>query len=185
MGIVRTRSTATTLLLVDDDPDTQRIGKMLRSKGFRVRVAQSADRALDKSNLYMADVAVIDMKLGDKSAREGLALARQIREINPSLPLVGMSAFLTAFEGPDREVNIDHWLAAATANTAARVIIIHTDKVGTPPTPSTVSVADAGAPGGAAWKKERTDEKSYGIPDTGPRHARGSQSATPSGATRS
>lgn len=100
------------VLLVDDEPrTTQRIGRMLRSKGFRVHVAPSADRALDKLNRYPADVAILDMRFGDESAPNGLELAQQIRAINPTLPLVGMSSFaVTAYQARDIDANVDQWL---------------------------------------------------------------------------
>jgi CheY-like chemotaxis protein len=100
------------LLLVDDEPRaTRRIGRILRSKGFRVHVAPSADRALDKLNRYAADAVILDMRLGDEGSPDGLALAQQIRAINPSLPLVGMSSFaVTAFQARDTDATVDQWL---------------------------------------------------------------------------
>jgi CheY-like chemotaxis protein len=98
------------VLLVDDEPRaTRRIGRMLRSKGFRVHVAPSADQALDKLN--RADAVILDMRFGDEGSPDGLALARQIRAINPSLPLVGMSSFaMTAYQPRDTDANVDQWL---------------------------------------------------------------------------
>lgn len=100
------------LLLVDDEPRaTRRIGKMLRSKGFSVHVAPSADRALDKLNRYPVDAVILDMRFGDEGSPDGLALAQQIRAINPSLPLVGMSSFaVTAYRARDTDANVNQWL---------------------------------------------------------------------------
>jgi len=99
-----TKSKGMNLLLVDDDVGaTRRIGKMLRSKGFSVHVATTADRALDKLNRYPADVVCVDLRLGAADQLDGLGLARHIRATNPSLPIVTMTNFATAAAPSDLE----------------------------------------------------------------------------------
>ena len=84
-----------TVLLVDDEPDARALGqRILERSGARVRVAASADEAMDVLSDETPDVIVSDLGMPRK---DGYALLRQVRETAPApaarIPAIALSAF--------------------------------------------------------------------------------------------
>lgn len=78
------------VLLVDDDPGLLRLISMrLRSAGFSVDTAGSADAALGRLSARMPDVVVTDLRM---EGMDGMALFRHLRQNRPFLPVVIMTA---------------------------------------------------------------------------------------------
>jgi two-component system, OmpR family, KDP operon response regulator KdpE len=83
--------TATTLLIVDDDPNIRRtIARWMGSHGFIVTEAGTAGEALDQMAEHAAAITVCDVGLPD---RNGLWLAAQMRRQFPQTALVITTGF--------------------------------------------------------------------------------------------
>jgi DNA-binding response OmpR family regulator len=77
------------ILVVDDDEDgADLLAESLRDRGIDARVAHDAKTALDLSDGFTADVAVIDLGLPDM---DGFELARRLRE-HPALQRIRLVA---------------------------------------------------------------------------------------------
>src|SRR5436853_4208899 len=79
------------ILVVEDDPDIRRILEMfLTEKGFRVKIAADASRALDMLAEEPIDLILSDVRMPGMS---GLDLLRHVKEHDPEIQLVLMSAY--------------------------------------------------------------------------------------------
>jgi two-component system, cell cycle sensor histidine kinase and response regulator CckA len=80
-----------TILVVDDEPKILVILKrFLGHNGFTVLTASSAGEALDTFQNRPVDIVITDIVMPDK---DGLALARDIRNSRPDLPIVFMTGY--------------------------------------------------------------------------------------------
>lgn len=78
------------VLLVDDDPGLLRlISLRLESAGYRVDTADSGEAALGRVAARMPDVVVTDLRM---EGMDGMALFRQLRERDPTLPVIILTA---------------------------------------------------------------------------------------------
>jgi len=78
-----------TVLVVDDDPFILRyIEKALSIAKYKVRTADSEDRALAVLNEQQIDLVLTDIVMGDS---DGFRLAARIEERNSGLPVVFMT----------------------------------------------------------------------------------------------
>ena len=78
------------VLLVDDDPDflfQQRI--QLEASGYAVMDADGVEPALKILQTGSFDIAIIDLMMEETDA--GFRLSREIKKINPSLPVIIIS----------------------------------------------------------------------------------------------
>ncbi len=81
------------ILLVDDDLDVLAAhARFLRVNGFDVLVADRAGSALERLAAESIDIIVTDLRMPDE---DGLAFARQAREIRPLIPMLFFSGFAT------------------------------------------------------------------------------------------
>ena len=81
---------ATSLLVVDDDPDMLRLLSMrLTAAGYRVMVVASAESALNQLELERPSLVLSDVRLPGK---DGLALFDIVRARHPSLPVILLTA---------------------------------------------------------------------------------------------
>src|ERR1700756_5808924 len=81
------------ILVVEDDPDIRRILDMfLTEKGFRVKVADDAARALEMLAEEPIDLILSDVRMPGMS---GLELLRHVKEQDPEIQIVLMSAHST------------------------------------------------------------------------------------------
>jgi two-component system, NtrC family, response regulator HydG len=79
------------VLVVEDDPDIRKILEMfLTEKGFRVKVADGGPRALDMLAEEPIDLILSDVRMPGMS---GLDLLRHLKERDPEIQLVLMSAY--------------------------------------------------------------------------------------------
>ncbi|MFH1687201.1 MAG: sigma-54 dependent transcriptional regulator [bacterium] len=79
------------LLLVDDEASQRELlGDFLRKKGFQVSSFASASDALAEYHQIFAPVAILDMKM---PGMDGLQLLQRLREINPFLQAIVLTAF--------------------------------------------------------------------------------------------
>lgn len=80
----------TRVLIVDDEPAILRgVGIALAAAGYDVDAAATAQQALVKAAERTLSVIVLDLGLPD---RDGLELLRQLRSIDPHVPIVVLSA---------------------------------------------------------------------------------------------
>jgi two-component system response regulator GlrR len=90
---------AATLLTVDDDPSILRVmGMRLGSHGYRVLSAPDGPTALELAQNTELNLAVIDHKLNDE---DGVSLMEQLRELQPDLPVIILTAYGTIGKAVD------------------------------------------------------------------------------------
>jgi DNA-binding response OmpR family regulator len=81
-----TEDRPTTVLYVEDDPDFQdAVQFMLEARGYRVRVAPSAEEGLTAFVDDPPDLALVDLMLEEVDS--GLSLATQLRARDAGLPI--------------------------------------------------------------------------------------------------
>ncbi len=86
------------LLVADDQPDVLEAVKMLaRANGFDVRTATSPAAVLAICEAEEIDVCLLDLNYArdTTSGTEGMTLIAKLREVDPTLPLVVMTAWAT------------------------------------------------------------------------------------------
>src|SRR5437588_3199765 len=82
-----------TLLVVDDEPNVlYSLEKTLRSDDLEVLTAPTARQAIDLVRRRRPDAVLLDVRLADMS---GLDAFDRIREADPRLPVMLMTAFST------------------------------------------------------------------------------------------
>jgi CheY-like chemotaxis protein len=81
----------TRILCVDDDVEGMASRReVLESDGHEVREAASADEALRIMKTEEIDLAIVDYYLTNTN---GLALATDLKRLNPALPIIMLSGF--------------------------------------------------------------------------------------------
>ena len=79
-----------TILVVDDDLDLlQLLSLRLRSAGYTVITANSAEKALDEMVLHRPHLVITDLRM---DGMDGMTLLGEIRRENPSLPVIMLTA---------------------------------------------------------------------------------------------
>jgi DNA-binding NtrC family response regulator len=87
------------VLVVEDDPDIRNIlALFLGEKGFQVKVAESGDRALEMLHQEPMDLILSDVRMPGMS---GLDLLRDVKERDPDIQLVLMSAYSNVRDAVD------------------------------------------------------------------------------------
>lgn len=84
------------ILVVDDQPDWRKtLSGLLLAEGYDVRLAATVHEALLVAGSDYLDVAVLDVRLDESNEdnREGLALMRQLKEIDPSIAIVILTGY--------------------------------------------------------------------------------------------
>jgi two-component system, response regulator RegA len=93
------RDTLPSILLVDDDEVLrERLAQAIRTRGYEVRTAGTAEEALRESARESPEMAVLDLKMPGMS---GLDLLRELRQQDPStrfLMLTGYGSIATAVQ---------------------------------------------------------------------------------------
>jgi len=81
------------ILIVDDDVNILKVLKMrLESQGYQVQAASEIEAAKDLAVKNEYDLAILDLKL---SGGNGIDLMKNIREIDPDLPVIILTAYGT------------------------------------------------------------------------------------------
>ncbi|MFK7902431.1 MAG: ActR/PrrA/RegA family redox response regulator transcription factor [Nitratireductor sp.] len=79
------------LLIVDDDrPFLNRLGRAMESRGFEVEVAESVAEGIRFSKATPPDFAVVDMRLGDGN---GLDVIQVIKSVNPNCKAIILTGY--------------------------------------------------------------------------------------------
>ncbi len=90
---------AESILVVDDDPVLrERLARALRSRGLDARPAGSVDEALRLAQEDPPELAVVDLRMPDRS---GLELIRELKALDPGTRIVvltGYGSIATAVE---------------------------------------------------------------------------------------
>ena len=80
----------TRILIVDDEPQLLRALVLnLTSRGYDVTTANTAAAAIERTASLPPDLVVLDLGLPD---RDGLTVIRELRDREPTLPIVVLSA---------------------------------------------------------------------------------------------
>jgi DNA-binding NtrC family response regulator len=81
------------ILVVDDDIIVIRsCTRILETEGFEVMTVSGAQEALEKIQKESFDLLLVDVKM---PVHDGLFLMREVRKINPDIPIVVMSGYPT------------------------------------------------------------------------------------------
>src|SRR5688572_10278196 len=90
------QSTSATILIADDQQDIREALRLLLcNEGYAVTLASSPQEALDIARQGKVSLALLDLNYSrdTTSGREGLSLLEKLREHDPELPLVAMTAW--------------------------------------------------------------------------------------------
>lgn len=84
-------STAATVLCVDDEQTALQLRKsLLESAGYKVVAAKSGAEAVQAFHSEQIDAAILDYWMADMN---GLSVARELRRLDPKLPIIILSAY--------------------------------------------------------------------------------------------
>ena len=90
-GVSRTVETKGRILVVDDEANARTaLAEILRDEGYAVEAAGDAFKALGKVAEFAPELVLTDLKM---PGMDGLALLARLRESDPDLPVVVMTAF--------------------------------------------------------------------------------------------
>lgn len=85
-----TTTTAKTLAIVDDDPNTLRmLGRYFEHYGFRVVTARDGVEALEVIGATSPDLVILDVMM---PKLDGYEVAQQLRDSRPTLPIIMFTA---------------------------------------------------------------------------------------------
>lgn len=80
------------ILIVEDNAATRRLAaRMLSSLGYRVEVAKDAEEAIEMLRMQEFDVLFTDIVMPGE--RDGIALARDVRQNHPDIHVIFTSGF--------------------------------------------------------------------------------------------
>lgn len=100
--------TATILCVEDEEVQLQLRRMVLEAAGYRVLMAQSGRQAVDMFRKNRVDAVILDYWM---SGMNGLAVAGEIKRINPATPVIILSAYISL---PDEGIgSVDIWLRKA------------------------------------------------------------------------
>ena len=123
-------ATDRTLLIVDDDkPFGERLGRAMTTRGFAVRYASNVAEGLAAVETSAPAFAVIDLKLGDGSGLEVMKALKEARADSRAIILTGYGAIATAvvavklgaFDYLAKPVNADEIVAALTSERVDKI----------------------------------------------------------------
>ena len=81
------------ILVVDDDQNVLKVIKMrLEARDYQVATATEAEQSVEMAKQEVFDLALVDLKLGD---RDGITLMEGLQQINPEMPIIIFTAYGT------------------------------------------------------------------------------------------
>ena len=87
------------ILVVDDEPAQRTVlSGFLRKRGFEVRQASSVSEALSEVSARTIDLVLTDLRMPGAT---GMDLLAGVRQVNPEIPVVVMTAFGTVASAVD------------------------------------------------------------------------------------
>ncbi|MFZ0212269.1 MAG: sigma-54 dependent transcriptional regulator [Candidatus Acidiferrales bacterium] len=87
----RARTTAASLLIVDDEEATRRLCSDIATEaGLRVRTASTTEQALEELDQYPVDIAITDLKVPQLG---GLELLKRVREHYPQISVLVLTQY--------------------------------------------------------------------------------------------
>src|SRR6266480_6790123 len=101
--VIQQQARPITVLCVDNAPTA--LQSVLESQGYRVLVVKSGAQGIDMFNSQAVDAVVLDYWMNDMS---GLQVARQMRQLNRTVPIIILSAYIELL---DESVGlVDVWI---------------------------------------------------------------------------
>jgi CheY-like chemotaxis protein len=101
--VMQKEAKAITVLCVDDEQTA--LQSVLESEGYKVLVARSGSQGIEIFNSEPVNAVVLDYWMNDMS---GLQVARKIRQLNRSVPIIILSAYIELL---DESVGlVDIWI---------------------------------------------------------------------------
>lgn len=95
-----------TILCIDDEPDASMVRKLLlESEGYSVIEAGTGEQGLQLFKSRQFDLVIVDYWM---RGMNGLAAAREIKKINPAVPIIVLSG-LTELPGEALGI-VDRWI---------------------------------------------------------------------------
>jgi CheY-like chemotaxis protein len=101
---------SSSILVVDDDPDTCRnMADIFSDLGYLVETAEGGETALDKARQQSYQVSLLDLRM---PGMDGLTLCRHLKQMQPPLIAIIVTAYGGAtIEGDARAAGATHVLA--------------------------------------------------------------------------
>src|SRR6266567_4810909 len=101
--VIQKEAKPITVLCVDDELTA--LQSVLESEGYKVLVVKSGAQGIDTFNSQTVDAVVLDYWMNDMS---GLQVARQMRQLNRTVPIIILSAYIELL---DESVGlVDVWI---------------------------------------------------------------------------
>ena len=122
-----------TLLIVDDDrPFLQRIGRAMESRGFAVEMAESVAEGLACIAKKPPDYAVVDMRLEDGNGLDVIAVLKEVHPKTRAVVLTGYGNIATAVTAVKMGAT-DYLAKPADADDVYQALIAPPDAKAPPP----------------------------------------------------
>ena len=101
--VIQKQAKPITVLCVDDEPTA--LQSVLESEGYKVLLVKSGVQGINVFNSQAVDAVVLDYWMKDMS---GLQVARQMRQLNRTVPIIILSAYIELL---DESVGlVDVWI---------------------------------------------------------------------------
>jgi len=121
------------LVIVDDDlPFLNRLGRAMEARGFKVRLAQSVKESLDLIREEPPAYAVVDMRLEDGNGLDVLQFLNEIRPEARAIVLTGYGNIATAVTTVKLGA-VDYLAKPADADDVYAALMATSDAKATPP----------------------------------------------------
>lgn len=116
------------LVVDDDEPLRNRLARALSDRGYAVTTAGNAAEAMAVFDADPPDLVILDLRMPDRS---GLEVLRDMREVDPELPVVILSAYGSIPTAVDavRLGAVDFVLKPADLDTVLAAFVRHEGEV--------------------------------------------------------
>ena len=121
------------LIIVDDDnPFRERLGRAMEKKGFEVIQAESVKKGLETVKLRKPGFAVVDLRLTDGN---GLEVVKQIQESNSSSRIIMLTGYgnIPTAVAAIKEGAIDYLAKPADADDVEKALLANPSTKAAPP----------------------------------------------------